>query len=261
MKAQHLAVFAALTTIANAAIVDLESPALGAATHAEDWRPTNGFTSSGAFLNNVYNASFSSWGGFALSRETDATTPGYGNQYSAFTGSGFGGGGQYAVGYVDAYTPTYPTITLPSGDVPLSLRVTNTTYAALTMRDGDGFGFAKKFGGVSGNDPDWYKLIITGLDAGSAPTGTIEYYLADYRSANNALDYIVDDWRLVDLTSLPASTSALKFDVASSDAGAFGINTPTYFAVDQIATTVPEPATAACMAIGAGLLALRRKRV
>jgi hypothetical protein len=35
--------------------------------------------------------------------------------------------------------------------------VTNTTYAYNSMRDGDMF--AKKFGGPTGNDPDWYKLL------------------------------------------------------------------------------------------------------
>ena len=70
------AAFAAITPVANAATIDLEMPSLGAATHAEDWRPANGFTSGGAFFNNAYNASYGSWGGFALSRETDTTTPG-----------------------------------------------------------------------------------------------------------------------------------------------------------------------------------------
>jgi hypothetical protein len=32
---------------------------------------------------------------------------------------------------------------------------TNTTYAALSMLSGDSF--AKKFGGASGDDPDWFK--------------------------------------------------------------------------------------------------------
>jgi hypothetical protein len=256
------AAFAALTvcaTPAGATTIDLETPSLGAATYKEDWRPVNGFTSSGAFFNNAYNALFGSWGGFALSRATDTTTPGFGNQYSAWAGSGFGGSSQFAIGYVDSFTPTYPTITLPAGEIPLSIAVSNTTYAALVIRDGDpGFG-VEKFGGASGSDPDWYKLIITGVDENSATTGTVEFYLADYRFANNAQDYIVSAWATVDLTSLPNSTRALKFDVASSDVGAFGINTPTYFAADQLTTTVPEPGSISLLALGT-LTTLRRRR-
>jgi hypothetical protein len=42
------------------------------------------------------------------------------------------------------------------------------TYAALSMRDGDGF--AKQFGGASGDDPDYFLLTITGRDALDAIT-------------------------------------------------------------------------------------------
>ncbi len=257
------AAFAALTLTAGsacAAIVDLESPSLGVAMYAEDWRPTNSFLSAGAAFNNVYNSMFSSWGGFALSRATDTTTPGFMNQYSAWTGSGFGGSSQYAVGYVEPFTPTTPTITLPEGQVPLSLEITNTTYAALVMRDGDAMFGVEKFGGASGNDPDWLKLIITGVDEGNAPTGIVELYLADYRFSNNAQDYILNTWTNVDVSALPWSTRKLMFEIQSSDVGEFGINTPTYFAVDQIVTSVPEPAAGALVLLGA-LAASRRRRV
>lgn len=254
-----IAVLVSCAGIASGATIDLETPSLGAAMYDEDWRPTNSFLSAGAVFNNSYNSLFSSWGGFALSRVTDNATAGFGNQYSAWPGSGFGGSSQYAVGYVDSFTPTIPTITLPTGEVPLSLSITNTTYAALVMRDGDSMFGVERFGGTSGNDPDWLKLVITGVDASDAPTGMIEFYLADYRFANNAQDYIVNAWTNVDVSALPWSTRALKFDIQSSDVGTFGINTPTYFAVDQITTSVPEPSAAMLLAVGA-LTALRRRR-
>jgi hypothetical protein len=254
------ATFAASVT-ASAGIINLETPSLGAAMEQHDWSANGGgFTSGGAFFNNSYNPDFMSWGGFALSRATDNTTPGFMNQYSSWTGAGFGGSSQYAVGYMDVFTPTFPTITLPAGEVPLSLEITNTTYAALVIRDGDSSFGVDKFGGASGNDPDWYKLIITGLDAGNAPTGTVEFFLADYRFTDNQQDYIVNAWSNVNLSTLPWSTRALKFEVASSDVGAFGINTPTYFAVDQVTTTVPEPGSVALLALaGVGFLSRRRR--
>ena len=251
------ALLVALTTRAAAATITLETPALGLATHDEDWTPAGGFTSGGAFFNNSYDPTFGSWAGFALSRETDATTAGLGNQFSAFAGSGAEGSLQYAVGFVDSFSPFLPTITLLPGESVLSLAVTNTTYAGLSMRDGDFF--AKKFGGVSGNDPDFFRLTITGRDAGLAPTGQVDFYLADFRFANNALDYIVDDWATVDVSSLSAATATIEFTLSSSDNGIFGMNTPAYFAVDKV-QTVPEPGSAVLAAFGALVLWRRRRR-
>ena len=130
---------------------------------------------------------------------------------------------------------------------------TNTTYAYLSMRDGDGI--AKKFGGVSGNDPDWFKLSITGIDNSDEYTATLDFYLADFRFADNSQDYIIDSWAWVDLTSL-GNVVGIEFVVTSSDVGDYGMNTPAYFAIDNLAT-VPEPATMAFLALG-GLFLRRR---
>lgn len=253
-----LAAAVLLSSLAQAGFIDLETPPLGAATHKVDFRPDGGFTSGGAFFNNSYTdfvgGSFS-WSGFALSRETDTTTAGFGNQFSAVAGSGFGGSSQYAVSFVDSFNPA-PQITFASGERPLSMQIVNTTYAALSMKNGDSF--AKKFGGATGNDPDFFRLTINGLNTLNQPTGSVDFYLADYRFANNALDYIVTTWTPVDLSSLGASTHALTFSLASSDNGSFGMNTPAYFATDQI-TTVPEPSAGLLLAFGVLVLARRRK--
>ena len=230
----------------------------------ENWSPANGFTSAGAFFNNDYNSTFSSWADFAVSRVIDNTTPGFGNQYAAYAparaagaGAGLNGSLQYAVGYVSDFSPL-PRITFADGERPLTLAITNTTYGGLSMRDGDGWG--KKFGGATGNDPDFFKLTINGRDASNGLTGTVEFFLADFRSATNALDYIVNDWTTVDVSSFSASTRALEFSVISTDNDPqFGIKTPAYFAVDNI-TTVPEPATAALFLLGVVGLVTRRSR-
>ena len=203
-----------------------------------------------------FGGGFTSWSGFALSRETNTTTAGFGNQFSAFAGSGASGSLQYVIGFPDSFG-AISTITLPAGEIPVSLDITNTTYAALSMRDGDMF--AKKFGGPSGNDPDYLKLTIDGLNASNAVVRSVDFYLADFRSANNAEDYILSHWTTVDLSSFGAATLKLRFSLSSSDNGQFGMNTPGYFAVDNLAT-VPEPGAVMLLGLGMAGLVCRRKR-
>ncbi len=108
--------------------------------------------------------------------------------------------------------------------------VTNSTYAALSMENGDAY--AKKFGGADGTDPDWFLLTIKGYDKG-AYTDSTNFYLADFRSENPADDYILKSWAWVDLQGLGAVDS-LTFELHSSDVGAYGMNTPAYFCLDNL---------------------------
>jgi hypothetical protein len=121
----------------------------------------------------------------------------------------------------------------------LSISVTNNTYAALSMLNGDAFG--KQFGSINNahgtpdgtNGEDWFRLLIIGVDQNGDNTDTVTFYLADYRFANNAQDYILNTWQSVDLTSL-GSVYGLNFALESSDVGGFGMNTPAYFALDNL---------------------------
>lgn len=197
------------------------------------------FSSGGAVFANR-NSDFSgflAWEGFAYSNTRDTQTAGFGNQYSAFAGGGADGSANYAVAYAGEFSAA-PRISFAAPVRLASLEVTNTTYTALSMRDGDGF--AKKFGGASGDDPDFLKLTITGLDGNDAQTGTLDVYLADYRATDAADDFILEMWTLVALDAL-GEVSALEFSMDSSDVGAFGINTPLYFALDNL-VVVPLPA-------------------
>ncbi|HMO36139.1 MAG TPA: DUF4465 domain-containing protein, partial [Gemmatales bacterium] len=58
----------------------------------------------------------------------------------------------------------------------------------------------------------------------------------------------------VDLSGLGAGTSALTFELTSSDVGPFGMNTPAYFAMDNLVVAVPEPGTMAL--VGSAALGL-----
>jgi len=195
---------------------------------------SGGFISGPVFFPNVFNPEWSSWSGFSVSNITDNETPGFMNQYSAFTGAGYDGNANYAVMYVSEFDQSnYIELTEEHAEAAFrGLFVTNNTYAALAMRDGDDF--SKKFGGEDGNDADWFKLQITGYKNGDLLEGkVVEFYLADYRFEDNSQNYIVDTWEWVDLSEL-SEADKLKFSLSSSDMGDWGMNTPAYFCIGRI---------------------------
>jgi hypothetical protein len=191
------------------------------------------FTSGSVTFNNNYNDAWGTWDGFAYSNITDTETPGLGNQYSAMTG-GIANPTTYALSYYSAWALEHPTATINDAGEGVTLDgvyITNTVYTYYSMRDGDEF--AKKFGGETGDDPDWFLLTISGIDNAGVLTGVVEFYLADHRSDDNDQDYIIDEWTWVDLSSL-GKVLKLEFELNSSDVGDWGINTPTYFALDSM---------------------------
>jgi hypothetical protein len=183
---------------------------------------SGGFISGKAFYRNHFNPAWKSWNGFSVSNMKDSMTAGWGNQYSARTASGSNHTSNYAVlgdgGMVVLMEP---------GTVS-GCYITNSTYAALSMANGDQF--AKKFGGTSGDDSDYFRLVATGYNNGSTKADT--FYLADYRDADNSKDYIVEDWTYFDLSKL-GDVDSIRFSFESSDTGQHGLNTPKYACIDN----------------------------
>ena len=189
---------------------------------------TSGFMAGQIFLPNSYTATaeFSFWSGWSLSSMRDTVTPGFMNQYSAITGAGAEGSPTYAVGFGGG-----TAIRLSAGPALIEgLSITNTTYAALSMRDGDQF--AKRFGGATGDDPDFFSVSFRGWSGGERSADSVTVFLADYRGGANE-DFILEEWQAVDLSTLGAVDS-LTVSFASSDVGTDGINTPRYVAIDNI---------------------------
>jgi len=190
------------------------------------------FASGNAIFPNVYDTAYGGFwsGGWAYSNMQDSTTAGFMNLYSARPAIGYGNSSNYAVGQQGSVMKLGEEA---SGKAILGFYVTNGTYAAISMRDGDLF--AKKFGGESGNDPDWFKLTVKKWFNGEMTDDSVDFYLADYRLEDNANDYIVTDWHWVDLTPL-GNVDSIMFKLTSSDMGDWGMNTPAFFCIDNFTT-------------------------
>jgi hypothetical protein len=201
---------------------------------------TSTFQSSGVSFNNFYQTTpWTSWAGFAYSNVTDHTTGGFGNQFASAAPST----GIYAIAYVDSFNEVTPTISLPlNASQPISISLTNTAYAYNTIKNGDSF--TEPFA-----EGSWFLLTIEAKDALNQSLGTVELYLADYRSANEADWFVLNTWETVDLSSFGSNVATLNFDLTSSDTGINGMNTPAYFAMDNL-VAIPEPGVYALLALG-----------
>jgi hypothetical protein len=179
-------------------------------------------------VENKYDISYGGFwvAGWAYSKVKDTITSGAENLYASYANGGANNSTNYAV------VQNNSTLKLNKNNLK-GLYLSNTTYAALSMKNGDAF--AKKFGGQTGNDSDWYKLTIKAYKNGLLKNDSVEFYLADFRFSNNVNDYIIKDWTYLNLQKL-GSLDSLSFELNSSDKGAFGINTPAFFCVDQIIT-------------------------
>ena len=190
--------------------------------------------SGGWSFTSYYESYF--WGGFSASNHTDLTQTGMDAQYTAVTGAGHEGSVQYAVTYtmgaqteVSALDESVQTVT--------GCYVTNNLWAYQSIIEGDYS--STPFGGTTGNDPDWFKLIATGKNASGQTVGTLDFYLADYRFSNNAEDYVLNTWEWFDLSPL-GPVASISFSLSSTKSNSYGMLTPAYFCMDDFNGTGPE---------------------
>ncbi|HYD20040.1 MAG TPA: DUF4465 domain-containing protein [Flavipsychrobacter sp.] len=228
-KAQVVATFdtfSLLTTYPDTAYIDYSQPLADI-----------GFNYGAAYFPCAYDTAFGgSWlGGFSYSNMTDSVTHDYHNDHSAYTATGYNNSLGYCVVFMGYAAAPYIKLhdTSAAGDSVLGFYITNTTYGYKTVRDG--YFSATPFGGTSGNDSDWFRLVVYGYNNGVMKPDSVEFFLADYRFSNNTQDYIVDDWQWLDLTAL-GGVDSITFAMSSSDTNQFGMLTPAYFAMDNFTT-------------------------
>lgn len=208
---------------ANAQTVDFEDLSLDAESFWNGSDGSGGFESGFAFFSNEYTEEYGSWSGFSYSNRTDTEARDYvfmvgpeaGGDFNAITGGGYDGSEMYAVAYVSGK----PTITLDQEREIAGAYFTNNNIAYYVMLDGDDF--TEPFG-----EEDWLMVTVTGFDASDEETGDLVFYLAQDGE-------IVDDWKFVDFSILGA-VKKLEFEMDSSDKGEWGMNTPSYFCMDNL---------------------------
>jgi len=214
--------------------------------------------SKGVSFNRTFEFGFP--GAWAASNQTDLETAGFENKYSAYSAPG-GGGVDGSENFLVAFNSGASQATVMFQQ-PTSLKgmyITNTTYAHFAVAEGiDNEDGTTNF--VKGRfaEGDFFQLTVQSLDATRTQIGSSDFFLADFRDGKSE---IVSNWTWMDLTGLGDVTS-LSFDMNSSDVGQFGMNTPAYFAIDNLTLAgVPEPTSSLLLWSGVICLFHRRQKL
>ena len=153
------------------------------------------------------------------------------SQYNSSVGHGVDNSSQYAVYYYSSFGRASVTdgeaVKEKNGNAfdALGFYVANSAWNVTAYTVGDGMtdgAFTKG---------DWCKLTVYGVK-GNEVTGHVDFYLADYRSDNEADHYYVKDWTWVNLSTL-GTVDQLNFEVTASRSNEWGTTTPTYFCMDN----------------------------
>lgn len=222
----------------NAQTLTFDNLTLAADTFYEDHSGADWQSGVATFRYN-WNTSWTYWSeGSAYTNVKDSVDGTYTNLYGAITANAFSGNN-----YVTVKDQAIVTFSNTSIAVQ-GFYVTNTTYAWKSIKNGDSF--ARKFGDTTGTGsgttipqghyPDWFKLSVVAYQDGIKKTDSVHFYLADYRAAGTANDYAIKNWQYVDCSTL-GEVDSIKFVLQSSDTGAWGMNTPGFFAIDNLALT------------------------
>ncbi len=170
-------------------------------------------------------------GGWAFSRKnynTEEASDFSKHLYAASAGKGYELSEVYAIGSNSAHIRINRG--LDTSWNFYGFHVTNTTFARNSMLFGDAF--AKKFNAA---DKDSFVLIISGFRKGELKKSK-RLMLADFRDADPGKHFILSSWEFVEFNEI---VDSLRFDMESSDNGSWGMNTPAYFAIDNIVLTYP----------------------
>ena len=179
------------------------------------------------------------WGNYAYSQTTTNTFETYIiDQFNNAVGGGVDNSKTFLVAYPQG--GTIDVINNEDGAVIPGMYITNNAWVVDAILNGDGMSTidgtaaGESTGNVGFQTGDWFKLTIS-ADNGNS----IEYYLADYQSADESAHYYVNDWRWIDLSSL-GTVKSLSFFLTSSRRNSWGMTTPAFFCLDNIGAENPN---------------------
>lgn len=182
-----------------------------------------------------------SYNGFVASKSTTILeSAGMDDQFGCMAKGGVAGEGTpYLIAYWDSYTESMSEdksceVFTSSPYYAVGCYVCNNPYAYYVIQKGNAYA-PNKF-----EQGSWFKLIAHGLDNDRNETGTVEYYLADYRSENTEEWTLNDSWEWFDLSSL-GQVASIYFTMESSDNSEGYMNTPSYFCLDKLTVSDQEP--------------------
>lgn len=179
---------------------------------------TTVFLSSGNFTlqqSVAYGGSYVS--GAVVSNITTTDFKDYTDANKSVAGGAFAGK-NYIVWYEDGFTGN--VIKLKTAAVVPGMYVCNNVYAYNSMKNGD------DFAGAPFGAEDYFTLTVTGSLNGVAVNTKVDFDLA--RGTD-----IVTAWTYVDLSKL-GKVDQLTFTMSGSRTGDYGLNTPTYFCIDNL---------------------------
>lgn len=234
----------------NSVVLDLSNPSTPQSFAYNDkdaWTETYNATAypyivaqdfSFSHLPSKNNWGGSSWDGFTVSKSTDNAVnhkdfPA--RQWGCMAQGGVDGKATpyllgYYSGYMESSSSTYSNAVIFKDNKnynPQGTYVCNTAYTTKCIEDG--FFVARPF-----VKDDTYTLTAHGLNDQNQPTGkTAQFYLADYRAEKPQDRLLNNRWEWFDLTPL-GECAGIYFTVKSTDAGEYGDNTASYFAIDKL---------------------------
>ncbi|MBR1426129.1 MAG: DUF4465 domain-containing protein [Paludibacteraceae bacterium] len=171
-----------------------------------------------------------SWEGFTISKKATDTD----DQFACAAKGGLAGeGSPFVVGYFSEYyvmpqmgVPSNCIVALAETYYPTEISICQSARTLSSLQNGDTY--ARAF-----TEQDTLTLHIQAIDAKLNVLKQKDYVLAAGRDFNTG-------WETVDLSELGAC-NGLAFTMSSTDVGLWGINTPTYFALDGLTISTEAP--------------------
>lgn len=198
-------------------------PLLYADPGTYSWYDQNNTELSCSFTTPYWN------GGEAISNYvlTDFSNATYQEQLAVpVTGGGHNGSKNFCVhnGYFDenSFKQELPVLSFKDGQARVidHMYVVATSYLAHAWLDGDSYN-------PKPTKDSWFKISATGYDAQGNETGTCTFDMCKGTSCTM-------EWTKWDLSSLGA-VAKIELNCSGSEVGQWGLNTPAYFAYDDIA--------------------------